>query len=313
VIPRLQRADERYVRVPQRVFEALERAEISQAKFGILVYLLWRADGRTEVACTIRSLADGLQFRPGVEQLRRELVELRRGRWIDYSSTQGQRRPYVIRLGRAALVLVGDSTSTAAPPADEELEVSAKKSPPPEFPSRDSESMPRALSWEKVTRGEERETYETEIVPTRSVEEGALAEALAAAMGNAPAPGTDAYRLRRQALMELKRHQATPELIELTAVVYCESIGRDKLTDAAFARHYPRLAADALRRRATSAAVEARKAADESFFENRGWAEGPERLAAELEKRVRDGLSPAYAAVLLEEGRALWRETYRIA
>lgn len=107
-IPRAR--DDYYSRHPLRVCEALERADLDFNGYALVSFFVDRIDakilsgGTNEVALTLEALAETITWPLGREALRQKLHELRRAGWIDFDDLkQGQRRPWVFRLGRAAI------------------------------------------------------------------------------------------------------------------------------------------------------------------------------------------------------------------
>ena len=101
--PPVKTTTDRFAAVPLRFFDALERDEINADAFLVGTYLVGRVDFETgKTARTLRALADGLRWSKSDDTLRRTLARLRELGWIEYETTGGQRRPYVIVLKNLA-------------------------------------------------------------------------------------------------------------------------------------------------------------------------------------------------------------------
>lgn len=101
---------EPHVRIPGRLHAALECDELSFEGFAVLVYLLGRADPRTNMlALTKADMLAALRWRKSRDTLDRLLAELRRDGWIVYDTAAGQRRPILFELRKAALLTKADT------------------------------------------------------------------------------------------------------------------------------------------------------------------------------------------------------------
>jgi hypothetical protein len=110
-----------YSRHPHRIVAAFERGDLDLYGFAVLSFFVQRIATplcpNGEVAYTLDGLAEALRWQQdvgqGTEQLRRVLHALREGEWLDFDVRPGQRKPWVYRLGRAAIDQ-GDLHSTSA-------------------------------------------------------------------------------------------------------------------------------------------------------------------------------------------------------
>lgn len=118
-----------YAQVPQRVREALLLGDLSFVQLGIAVFLCLAADYRTRTYTgTLRTISDALQWERGLDKLGRDLAALRDDNWIDFEVSQGQRKPYVIRLTGLLVEGTSASTSAADPPSRAEVTSAQRKS-----------------------------------------------------------------------------------------------------------------------------------------------------------------------------------------
>lgn len=151
----MTRSAEPFVRVPRRLFDAMQRGELSPTSFAVLAVLVDEADRLNGTAAfTLARLADRLSWEWGTEWLRRQLVGLRADGWIAYESKPGQRKPYRIELRRAALL-----TSTASGEPRRDLHPTSTE-PPPDLQlgnlhrtiaSESRETAPEAESGDSAT------------------------------------------------------------------------------------------------------------------------------------------------------------------
>ena len=116
----------RWEKLPRSISEALTGDDLDFNSHGVLTFLLGAINWKTGVyRGTIRRLKEDLGWEHSEDYLRKVLVRLRTGRWIEYESKPEQRSAYVIRLGRRTLDgqrnppgyrLTSDSTSDSNPP-----------------------------------------------------------------------------------------------------------------------------------------------------------------------------------------------------
>lgn len=88
-------------KLPRSVSEALTGDDLDFNSHGVLTFLIGAVNWKTGVyRGTIRRLAEDVGWERSEDYLRKALVKLRTGGWIEYESKPGQRSAYVIRLGQ---------------------------------------------------------------------------------------------------------------------------------------------------------------------------------------------------------------------
>jgi len=113
-IARDQADEDLWAKWPLRASEALVCGDLTFDQHGILAFLCAQADYRKHTFIgKLSAIADGLQWRGSDDKLRRDLAALREGGWIDYTVTERQRKPYLIRL--KDLLVESHTEATAAP------------------------------------------------------------------------------------------------------------------------------------------------------------------------------------------------------
>lgn len=121
-IARAQAEEDLWAKWPLRVTEALVSGDLTFDQHGIAAFLCAQADYRKHTfIATLSTIADGLQWRGSDDKLRRDLAVLRENGWIDYTVTERQRKPYLIRL--TGLLVTSHAEATAA--------ATAAPAPPP--------------------------------------------------------------------------------------------------------------------------------------------------------------------------------------
>jgi hypothetical protein len=134
---RLSRAEhDLFARHPARIVRALERGDLDFYGYAIVAFFVDKLAGPYsdgEVAYTLNQLADALKWPPTREWLRDRLHRLRTAGWIDFDDiVPGQRRPWVFRLGRAAIdgdEEVRNALSSASPPTGPPSDLQVKEAP----------------------------------------------------------------------------------------------------------------------------------------------------------------------------------------
>src|SRR4051812_18988923 len=98
----MTRFSESFVPLPRRVNDEHERGRLSFDALGILEWMAAHADRRFDppqiVVDSIAELHGRLAYPRSDRTLRRELDALKRGGWIDYETTQGDRQKKVFEL-----------------------------------------------------------------------------------------------------------------------------------------------------------------------------------------------------------------------
>lgn len=91
-----------YERLPHEVTTALGRGDLTLRQYGLLCYLISKADyqveGPPEYSIGLAGLAERLSWDESLESLRRGLRRLKTQGWIDYRARTGPRNIYVIQL-----------------------------------------------------------------------------------------------------------------------------------------------------------------------------------------------------------------------
>jgi hypothetical protein len=87
-------------KLPRLVSEALTGDDLDFNAHGLLTFLIGAINWKTGIyKGTIRRLAEEVGWEHSDDYLRKVLVRLRMGGWVDYASKPGQRSAYAIRLG----------------------------------------------------------------------------------------------------------------------------------------------------------------------------------------------------------------------
>jgi hypothetical protein len=143
----MSRKLERFASIPLRVYDALERDELSVDEFTFLALLAGKANYRAkppEFIATLTLIRELLQWSKSDEALRQLLHRLEAKSWINLEVTQGQRRAFLVQL--AGLVClpwrplggsleVGSPTWKSEPPANPHGEKENGNSPPSQLGS----------------------------------------------------------------------------------------------------------------------------------------------------------------------------------
>lgn len=130
---------------------ALERGDLDFYGYAIVAFFVDKLAGPNsdgEVAYTLNQLADALKWPLTREWLRDRLHRLRTAGWIDFDDiVPGQRRPWVFRLGRAAIdgeEEVRNALASASPPTGPSSDLQVREAPDLEVTSnRASAAVPR--------------------------------------------------------------------------------------------------------------------------------------------------------------------------